>query len=102
MEDTLKQYIRDGFTHLSDSSTYEIISEQEALERDEELRINIRKWILKHAIDLPQNVRHFLRSKLDATKAGPFGYFYLIIQHSQRLQSRRQPISKTLLGLQRF
>ena len=40
---TLEQYIKDGLIHLMDASTYEIISEQEALERDEELRTNIRK-----------------------------------------------------------
>lgn len=74
---TLEQYIRDGLTRLMDSSTYEIISEHEALERDMELRTNIRKWILKHTIDLAQDVRHFLRSKLDKTKADPIGYFYL-------------------------
>ena len=64
---TFKQYIKDSLVHLMDSSTCEIscasISE---------------KWILKHAIDLPQDVRHFLRSKLDETQADPFGSFYLL------------------------
>ena len=53
---TLEQPIKDGLIHLMDTSTYEIISEQEAFKRDKELRTKIRKWILKHAIDLPQDV----------------------------------------------
>ena len=75
---TLEQYIKDGLIHLINSSTYEIISEQEALERNEELRTNIRKWIMEHAIDLPQEVRRFLRSKVDETETDPFGCFYLL------------------------
>ena len=54
---TLEQYIKDGLIHLMYTSTYEIISEQYAFKRDDELRTKIRKLTLKHAIDLPQYVR---------------------------------------------
>ena len=86
---TLEQYIEDGLVHLMDTSTYEIISEQEALKRDKELRTKIRKWIMKHAIDLPQDVRQFLRSKLSKTEAVPFGYFYLLYKiHKTPVKTR--------------
>ena len=86
---TLEQYIKDGLIHLMDTSTYEIISEQEAFKRDEELHTKIRKWILKHAIYLPQDVRQFLRSKLSETEADPFGYFYLLYKiHKTPVKTR--------------
>lgn len=86
---TLEQYIKDGLTHLMDTSTYEIISEQESFRRDKELRTKMRKWILKHAIDLPQDVRQFLRSKLNETEADPFGYFYLLYKiHKTPVKTR--------------
>ena len=61
-----------------DSSIYDIISEQKAPGGDKELRINIRKRILKHVADFPEDTRHYLRPKLNKNEADPVGYFYLL------------------------
>ena len=46
--DTLEQYIKDALTHLSDSSTYKILTSTEAEARDKELRVAISEWISKY------------------------------------------------------
>ena len=49
---TLEQYIKDAPTHLSDDSTYKMLSSDEAEARDKELRVAISEWISKYVIDL--------------------------------------------------
>ena len=58
---TLEQYIKDTLIHLSDSSTYEMLSPDEAEARDVDLRDAISNWIIEHAIDLNKDTRRYLR-----------------------------------------
>ena len=72
---TLEQYIKDALVHILDTSTYEFLAESEALTRDADLRLQIKRWIFKSARFLDIDTRKYLRSKLDDTKADLFGCF---------------------------
>ena len=86
---TLEQYIKDALVHLADSSTYELLTETEARSRDEDLRLDIRHWLHKYSRSLDIDTRIYIRSKLDKTKADPFGYFYLLYKiHKTPLKTR--------------
>ena len=69
----LEQYMKDALVHLLDSSTYELLIKPKHLARDEYLRLQIKRWILKRARSLDRDTRKYLGSKLDDTKADPFG-----------------------------
>ena len=75
---TLDQYIKDALVHLSDSSTYELLTKSEAMARDEELMLEIRRWLINISNSLDIDVRNYIVSKLDNRKSDPFDYFCLL------------------------
>ena len=75
---TLEQYINNGLLHLQDERTYTIVSQEEALLRDAEIRTNIKQWIRKHVRALSITSRTYTRTKFKETKEDPLGYFYLL------------------------
>ena len=86
---TLEQYIKDALVHLSDPETYELLTESEARARDEELRLEIRRWLIKFSNSVELDARNYIRSKLDETESDPFGYFYLLYKiHKSPLKTR--------------
>ena len=62
---TLDRYIKDALKHLLDSSTYELLSEDEAFERDAALRTDIFKWTVEWRPQIGDDVVEFLRKKFD-------------------------------------
>jgi hypothetical protein len=85
----LAQYIKDGLVHLQDEHTYTVISEEQALQDDVELRTSIRGWMRKHVRVLSTNVRLYLETKLQESSEEPFGYFYLLYKlHKKPVKTR--------------
>ena len=86
---TLDRYIKDALKHLLDSSTYELLSEDEAFERDAALRKDIFKWTVKWRPQIGDDVVEFLRRTLNTTREDPFGYFYLLYKlHKTPIKTR--------------
>ena len=85
----LTRYVQDGLSHLSDSSTYTLLTETEALQEDNELRASILQWCTHYYKQVPLQVRKYIRQNLDDTKNDPFGYFYLLYKiHKPTLSTR--------------
>ena len=85
----LEKYIRDGLDHLNDRSTYELISEREAVKRDKQLRKEIFAWTVKWRSQIGDEVVKFLRKSLKDTEEDPFGYFYLLYKlHKNPIKTR--------------
>lgn len=87
----LDRYIRDALVHLQDSETYEIISEEQALEDARELRKMIWDWTAKYYDGPNVKPKHiaYIRKKLEETEDEPFGYFYLLYKlHKSPLKTR--------------
>ena len=75
---TLDRYINDALKHLLDSSTYELLSEDEAFERYADLRKDIFKLTVKWRPHIGDDVVEFLIRTLNTTGEDPVGYFYLL------------------------
>lgn len=75
-----EQYIAWGMKHLTDASTYTIISNEKAHEDTRTLRREIFNWTTRHRQALTDNTINYIRHHLDVTKKDPFGYFYLLVK----------------------
>ena len=75
---TILKYIEDALVHLKDEDTYLIVSEEETLLEDKDLRSEIKEWLQDHYRVLPKMIRDYITDKLKETSADPFGYFYLM------------------------
>lgn len=87
----LDRYIRDALVHLQDSETYEIISEEQALEEIRELHKTIWDWTAKYFGSPKVKQKHidYIRKKLEETEDEPFGYFYLLYKlHKSPIKTR--------------
>jgi hypothetical protein len=83
------QYIDWGMSHLADTSTYEIISENTALADATSLRKEIFQWTRDYRENLTDEIVHYIRHHLDTTIKDPFGYFYLLIKlHKTPISTR--------------
>ena len=77
------KYIQDALVHLKDKDTYLIISEEEALLEDSDLRSEIKKWRQTNHIVLRRMTRDYISSKLAGTSTDPFRLFYIFVQAQQ-------------------
>ncbi|KAL7532009.1 hypothetical protein ACHAXR_004375 [Thalassiosira sp. AJA248-18] len=76
----LKWYHQHGLKHLTNTSVYNIIPEEQALADASQLKSDIFDWTFKHRKTLTDTEVKYLRKKLDETEKDPFGYFYLLIK----------------------
>lgn len=84
-----KQYIEWGMKHLSDASTYTIISEEVAHADTTTLRREIFHWTQRHRNSITEESVHYIRHHLETTNKDPFGYFYLLIKlHKTPISTR--------------
>jgi len=74
----LPTYIKLALVHLTDKETYEIITEQQALEDITNLEQEIFRWTVEHRPTVGNAATTFIRKKLDDTRDDPFGYFYVM------------------------
>ena len=75
--------------HLLDTSTYTLLSEEQALEESKQLRDDIFEWTVEFRHVLSDNTVRYLRKKLKDTSDDPFGYFYLLYKlHKQPISTR--------------
>ena len=87
---TLEQYVRDALVHLSDSETYELLTESEARARDEELRLEIRRWLIKFSNSVELDVRNYIKTKLDETESDPLAIFTSSTKFTRALSRQDQ------------
>ena len=74
----IKQYIEWGKQHLTDSSTYKIITHEQAYRAAEELYQSIFQWTCLHRRDLDDDTVRYIRDHVEKARKDPFGYFYLL------------------------
>lgn len=83
------QYIKWGMQHLSDTTTYTIISTDTAHSDICQLRRTIIAWTQRHRSHLTDDIANYIYHHLDTTRADPFGYFYLLIKlHKTPISTR--------------
>ena len=101
---TLRQYILDALKHLGDKSTYDILTEEEALAKLRDISAKINDWLHEYEplgkSEKPGErpgagaVSHmhtkYIRHKVnEAWDNDPFSYFYLLYKiHKQPLKTR--------------
>jgi hypothetical protein len=84
-----EHYIKLGLDHLLDSSTYEMLTEEQANQDIDTLWQDIYNWTVRHRSSVPDNTVNFIRSHLDKAMLEPLGYFYLLIKlHKQPITGR--------------
>lgn len=72
----LPRYSRDILDqHLTDASTYELLSEEDALAAAEQLKSEIKQWLEKYGEAIGDRAREYIEYEL-LTNEDPFGYFY--------------------------
>ena len=87
----LNWYIEHGLKHLTNSTNYEIVSEQQALSDVRELRRTIYEWTFKYrgCKIITDGQISYIRKKMDEAMEDPFGYFYLLIKlHKTPISTR--------------
>ena len=96
-----EQYIRWGLQeHLLDTTTYQLISEEEAKIAADELYTTIYQWTRRHSLSDHLNIdrRNYIRKKISEASSDPFGYFYLTIKiHKTPISTR--PVCSDLASL---
>lgn len=84
-----KQYIEWGLKHLLDTSTYTILTEDQANKESENLYKEIYLWTSKHRQSLDDDTIRYIREHAEKAKLEPFGYFYLLAKlHKTPLSTR--------------
>ena len=73
-----KQYIEWGLRHLTDSTTYTILSETTARLAATQLYHTIHDWTLRHHKTIGSDNVKYIRRHTEKAQADPFGYFYLL------------------------
>ena len=82
-------YQKDGLKHLTNTETYEIISEEQGKEDIAKLRHDIFKWTVRHRKVLSKSEVNYLRKWLEDTVEDPYGYFYLLYKlHKSPISTR--------------
>ena len=82
-------YQKDGLKHLTNTETYEIISEEQGRKEIVELRQNIFEWTVNHQKIFSKSQVDYLRKKLEDTADDPYGYFYLLYKlHKSPISTR--------------
>jgi hypothetical protein len=84
-----EQYIKLGLDHLLDSSTYKLLTNDQANQDIDVLWQDIYDWTIRHRSSIPDDTINFIRSHLDKAMSEPLGYFYLLIKlHKQPITGR--------------
>ena len=84
-----KQYVKWGLKHLLDSSTYTILTEDQANTASENLYKEICLWTVKHRQSLDDDTIRYIREHVEKAKQDPFGYFYLLAKLHKTPMSTR-------------
>ncbi len=96
-----KQYIRWGLQeHLLDTTTYQLISEEEAKKAANKLYKTIYQWMRKYSIceSLNHDRRTYIRKQILKATLDPFRYLYLTIKiHKTPISTR--PVCSDLASL---
>jgi hypothetical protein len=83
------QYIEWGMKHLSDKSTYNILTNEEASEAAKTLSKEIFDWTCRFSKTLDIDTVKYIRHQLDKTSKDPFRYFYLLVKlHKSPISTR--------------
>ena len=72
------QYIAWGLKHLTDATTYTILTSDDADAAASQLYHTIHDWTLRHHRTLGSDVVRFIRRHIESARSDPFGYFYLL------------------------
>lgn len=75
-----KQYVEWGLKHLLDTTTYSILSNEQAIEGCNTLYKEISQWICNHRQSLDDDTTRYIRERVEKARADPFGYFYLLVK----------------------
>ncbi|KAL7548430.1 hypothetical protein ACHAWF_011720, partial [Thalassiosira exigua] len=85
----IARYIRDGLKHLTNSRTYKILTETEALEDARNLSREIFDWTVRWRRTISKSKLDFICKKLEEAEEDPFGYFYLLYKlHKSPISTR--------------
>ena len=83
------QYINWALAHLNDTTTYTILSEDDANEASNTLYHHIVDWTIRHHKTVGSDPIKYIRHHIEKARADPFGYFYLLPKlHKQPLTTR--------------
>lgn len=86
---TYQQYVTDALKHLTDVSTYQRLTSEEAFTEAKITQGLIMKWCDKHCSSLPESWVNFIRGRLGSAMKEPFGYFYLMYKIHKKPTSTR-------------
>jgi hypothetical protein len=75
-----EHYIKLGLDHLLDSSTYELLTEDQAEDNVITLKATIHAWTVCHRRSLSNDTVNFIREHLNKATKDPLGHFYLLIK----------------------
>jgi len=73
-----KQYIEWGLKHLLDTTTYSILTKDQAIEECNALYKEIFQWTCTHRQTLGDDTTRYIRERIEKARVDPFGYFYLL------------------------
>ena len=73
-----KQYIEWGLKHLTDTTTYTLLTEPYARTTADNLYKTIHNWTLQHHQEVGSDTIKYIRRHIETTRHDPFGYFYLL------------------------
>ncbi len=76
----VEHYIKLGLDHLLDSSTYELLTKNQAKDDVITLKAAIHAWTVRHRSSLSNDTVNFIREHLDKATKDPLGHFYLLIK----------------------
>ena len=83
------QYKEWGLKHLMDTTTYTLLTEQDATDAAKNLSKEIFDWTHRFRKSLPDDTVHYIRHHLEKTEKDPFRYFYLSIKlHKSQISTR--------------
>jgi hypothetical protein len=84
-----KQYVEWGLKHLTDSSTYTILHNDQAHQIAEDLFQSIFQWTRTHRQELEDDTTKYIREHIEKARQDPFGYFYMLAKlHKTPISTR--------------
>ena len=85
----LERYIKDGIRHISDESSYEIISEEQGAKDIDDLELEIQNWLLENEGNVLKMHANYIRQQLKKTRENPYGYAYQLYKlHKKTIDTR--------------
>lgn len=86
---TRDQYTTWGMKHLTDTSTYSLLTDEQAHLSANDLYTRIFQWTMKYRRELGDNTTKYIREKIESARNDPFGYFYLLAKlHKNPVSTR--------------